>query len=682
MFNLQRLLVVLCAMSAGALLRAETNWLEAAKAARQLPTETFFSLPDIRQPRLSPDGSMIGFLFPHEGKMALGVFDRATKEASMVVEGKDESIFGFLWKGNKRLVFYADVGGNESFFVGATDLKGKRVIRIVESQIYEYANSSFGGMINDLQFDENRVLVSGRFVNDRRETRIVPGSTTDDFVVAKVNVKNRGLSPVYTYRASEVTNYVVSDQEGNIRFRGLYKFEEGVPTTFVQYRADNKSSWKDIRSFPVHGYRETWELLNFNRDGRFLYLISREEHDRGALHAFDTATLTLGPALFVPEEGEILSPIMSRNGYDLRGVSYETDRVHYHWFDKGADRGKLQRSLEAAFPGMDVQFVSFSDDERIALIHVGSDQEAGVYFVLDRDRGSLDQFERARKVPAALMRPMEPIKYTSRDGLEIHGYLTRPWSSESGKPVPMIVNPHGGPFGVRDSWGFNPEVQFLASRGYAVLQINYRGSGGYGLEFLNKGARQWGRDMQNDLTDGVEWAIAEGIADKNRIAIYGASYGGYATLAGLTLTPELYACGINYVGASDLEITFKARGEDAFMRANDFSYRETWVGDSQEYRDATSPVNHVANIRVPSFHAYGMKDPRVVIDHWERLEPELKKHGKIYESMVEKRQGHGFRDEDASVGFYGRMEPFLAKYLTPEVDVQIGGSEVVEMPLK
>ena len=411
-------------------------------------------------------------------------------------------------------------------------------------------------------------------------------------------------------------------------------------------------------------------------------MISREEHDLGALHIFDTDTLTLGPALFVPEEGEILSPIMSRDGYDLRGVSYETDRVHYHWFEQGADRGKLQRSLEAAFPGMDVQFVSFSDNECIALIHVGSDQEAGVYFVLDRDKGSLDQFERARKIPAALMRPMEPIKYTSRDGLEIHGYLTRPWSSESGNPVPMIVNPHGGPFGVRDRWGFNSEVQFLASRGYAVLQINYRGSGGYGLEFLNKGARQWGRDMQNDLTDGVKWAIAEGIADQNRIAIYGASYGGYATLAGLTLTPELYACGINYVGASDLEITFKARGQHAFMRANDFSYRETWVGDSKEYRDVTSPVNHVANIRVPSFHAYGVKDPRVVIDHWERLEPELKKHGKVYESMVEKRQGHGFRDEDASVGFYGRMEPFLAKYLTPEVDVQIGFSEVVELPLK
>ncbi|MBT5903393.1 MAG: S9 family peptidase [Opitutaceae bacterium] len=587
----------------------------------------------------------------------------------------------FLWKGDKRLVFFADVGGNESFFIGSTDLKGKRVVRIVESQIYERLNSSAGGMVSGLRFDEDRVLVSGMFVSSTRG-RVSSGSTTDNPVVAKVNVKNRGLSTVYSYSDNEIVTGVVSDDAGNVRFRMVYELDGGVPTTVWQHREDLKNSWKEVRRFPVHGYREMWTPLNFNRDGRFMYLISREEHDLGALHAFDTATLSLGPALFVPTEGEIRSPIMSRDGYDLRGVSYETDRVHYHWFEKGADREKLQRSLEAAFPGMDVQFVSFSDNERIGLIHIGSDREAGVYFVLDRDKGSLEQFERVRKIDPGLMRPMEPIQYTSRDGLEIHGYLPRPWSAESGKPVPMIVNPHGGPFGIRDSWGFNPEVQYLASRGYAVLQINYRGSGGYGLDFLNRGARQWGRDMQNDLTDGVNWAIAEGIADKNRVAIYGASYGGYATLAGLTLTPELYACGINYVGASDLEITFKARGQDAFTLANDFSYRETWVGDSQEYRDATSPVNHVANIQVPSFHAYGVKDPRVVIDHWERLEPELKKHGKVYESMVEKRQGHGFRDEEASVGFYGRMEPFLAKYLTPEVDVQIGSSEVVELPAR
>ena len=582
MFTLQRLLVAILAAVAGASLYAQTDWLEAAKSARQLPTETFIGSPDVRQPRLSPDGSKIALLFPHEGKMALGLFDRS--------------------------------------------------------------------------------------------------SLPDGAVVARVNVRNRGIASIYTIARRVRHSNLITDQQGRLRFRVIFEKMEGAMVNTWQHRPDDKSGWAHVAQFPMNPYAEMWTPLFFNRDGRFLYVLSREENDRGAVHVFDTDTLTLGPALFVSPEGEAVSVVASRDGYTVRGVVYESDKAHYHWFEEGADRAKLQASIEAAFPGMEITFMSFSDDEKVALIHVGSDREAGVYFVLDRSAGSLVQFNRVREVPTPLMRPMEPIQFISRDGLTIHGYLTRPWTAESGQPVPMIVNPHGRPFGVRDSWGFNSEVQFLASRGYAVLQINYRGSGGYGQDYVGKGARQWGREMQHDLTDGVKWAIAEGIADEDRVAIYGASYGGYATLAGLTLTPELYACGINYVGASDLEITFKNRGADAFMNSKDYDGRDIWVGATQEYRDATSPVNLVANIQVPSFHAFGQKDPRVVIDHWERLEPELKKHGKIYESMVEKKQGHGFRDAETSVGFCGRVEPFLAKYLTPEVDIQIGESEVMQMP--
>ena len=235
---------------------------------------------------------------------------------------------------------------------------------------------------------------------------------------------------------------------------------------------------------------------------------------------------------------------------------------------------------------------------------------------------------------------------------------------------------------MRDSWGFNPEVQFLASRGYAVLQVNYRGSGGYGREFLNKGKQQWGRAMQDDLTDAVKWAIAQGYADPARVAIYGASYGGYATLVGLTLTPELYRCGVNYVGASDLDITFKNRGDDAYTTADDFSYQREWVGATAEWRAATSPVNFVQNIRVPSLHAYGEKDPRVRIDHWSRLEAQLKKFGKPYESVTQKRQGHGFREEKASLGFYGTLEKFLAEHLGPAGNVKVGETKVIELPAK
>jgi dipeptidyl aminopeptidase/acylaminoacyl peptidase len=217
-----------------------------------------------------------------------------------------------------------------------------------------------------------------------------------------------------------------------------------------------------------------------------------------------------------------------------------------------------------------------------------------------------------------------------------------------------------------------------------VLQPNYRGSGGYGREFINKGRYQWGRAMQDDLTDAVKWAIAQGIADPDRVAIYGASYGGYATLAGLELTPELYRCGVNYVGAADLEITFKNRGDDAYRRDGDFSYQEEWVGPTAAYRAATSPINLVDQIRVPSLHAYGEKDPRVKFDHWTRLKAQLEKYGKVYEAVGQKKQGHGFRDETASLGFYARLEKFLAENLAPErkTNVEIGNTKVIDMPAK
>jgi dipeptidyl aminopeptidase/acylaminoacyl peptidase len=276
---------------------------------------------------------------------------------------------------------------------------------------------------------------------------------------------------------------------------------------------------------------------------------------------------------------------------------------------------------------------------------------------------------------------MEPITYTARDGLAIHGYLTRPANS-AGKRVPLVIHPHGGPFGIRDIWGFDGDAQFLASRGYAVLQPNYRGSGGYGRAFIDKGRQQWGRAMQDDLTDAVKWAIGQGIADPQRVAIYGASYGGYAALAGVTLTPELYRCAVNYVGAADLEITFKNRGDDAWMRNDDFSYHREWVGPTPAYRAATSPINFIDRIRVPTLHAYGEKDPRVKIDHWTRLEPALQAAHKPYEFIREPRQGHGFRDAQASIRFYTKLEEFLATNLAPEGDVKIGRERVIEMPAR
>jgi dienelactone hydrolase len=669
----------------------------AAEAPPPIPLKDFFGLPNVRAPKLSPDGKKIAFLFPHEQRLALGLFDRETKESRMILRGEDESLWLFFWKGNDRIVFEADVAGNESFFIGATDLTGRNIRRLAESQrLEDNLTGTFGLLVSPLPADPDRIMLAGLAADNADDALYLGG----EFSVARVNIRNKARSPLYDFKPSDrlapLGNglALVADHAGALRIKGRLDGRQLV----WEHRLDDGHEFREIARHPFHGYREQWQPLFFAKDNVTLYLISREEHDRGALYTLNTRTLQRSPALFVPPEGEIDDPLarepsaavmLNDEGDKLLGVAYTSDRLHYRWFD--AEREALQQKLEATFRGCEVRITSTADDGKVMLVHVTHDREPGAYFLLDQKAGSLTLFKRVRDLDPARLRPMEQVTYRARDGLEIHALLTRPAGAEppspgSGAPrgrrVPLIIHPHGGPFGIRDYWGFNNEVQFLASRGYAVLQPNYRGSGGYGRAFLDRGKQQWGRAMQDDLTDAVQWAVAQGLADPARVAIYGASYGGYAALAGVTLTPELYCCGVNYVGAADLDITFKNRGDDAWTRAGEFSYQTEWVGPTAEYRAATSPVNFVERIRVPTLHAYGEKDPRVKIDHWTRLEPQLRKFGKPYEVIEEKKQGHGFRDERASLKFYERLEKFFADYLAPEGRVKVGDTKVIEMPAK
>jgi len=262
------------------------------------------------------------------------------------------------------------------------------------------------------------------------------------------------------------------------------------------------------------------------------------------------------------------------------------------------------------------------------------------------------------------MAAIKPIQYRSRDGLAINGYLTLPLENV-GTNLPMIVVPHGGPW-VRDRWRFDPMVQFLANRGYAVLQMNFRGSTGYGLKFESAGFKDWGGKMQDDITDGVRWAISQGIANPDRIAIFGTSYGGYAALMGLITTPQLYKCGISYAGVTDINALIRGmrfRGEFG----NDIE--QVWLERVGDYRsdrkhlDAISPVRLVEKIQAPVLLAYGGRDPKVKVEEGRDLAKALKKKHKKFELIIEPDEGHGFHSERAQTNLFNRVELFLKENL-------------------
>ena len=295
----------------------------------------------------------------------------------------------------------------------------------------------------------------------------------------------------------------------------------------------------------------------------------------------------------------------------------------------------------------------------------------GAFHLLDLKSGRLEWLaDRAPWIKPAEMSPVQPVRYKARDGLEIPAYLTVPRGS-AGKRVPLVVVVHGGPWIHGENGAFDPEAQFFASRGYAVLQPNFRGSTGYGWKHLSAAFRQWGLAMQDDITDGVRWAVEQGIADGERVCIYGASYGGYAALMGLAKTPELYRCGVNYVGVTDIATMLTATWSD-FAYSDFIAYvSKDMIGDAS--RDAAalaavSPAKQAAKIRAPVLMAYGAADRRVPLVHGNLMKSALDAAGKKYEWIVMDGEGHGFRKPENRDAFYGAVERFLRAHLNPKAD--------------
>jgi len=417
--------------------------------------------------------------------------------------------------------------------------------------------------------------------------------------------------------------------------------------------------------------------LGFETSSQRVYVAALSPQKRWAIYPFDPAKGVLGVALVADPEYDIIPerdtvgyqgvalarPVFSRNRPEMIGAYYVTDKPQVRWFDD--DYARYQRIIDRALPDTFNLITGSSKDDRLMLVLSFSDRDPGTYFVYDRVEKSLTLVATCMNwIKPEQMAAMNPIQYPARDGLIIHGYLTYPSTGRREK-LPLVVMPHGGPW-VRDVWGYDPLVQMLASRGYAVLQMNYRGSPGYGQEFRDRGLREVGGAIQNDIEDGVRWTIQQGVADPRRIAIVGGSFGGYAALFALGHNPELYRCGISLAGVTDWPAIFERLSESQAKIARQFWIEEFGdPGTNQVDLRAISPVNFADKITAPVLLIQGKEDYVVPPKQAREMVAALKKAGRPPEAVFLNDVGHGLRTEEARVEAFKSIAAFLEKNLRP-----------------
>ena len=611
------------------------NKKEADKISK-LSMEDFFRNPDKSSFSISPNGLNIAYMKPWEqGDRMMNIYVKSinSNEEYRLTNASERSIYGFGWISDERIAYVQDKGGDENLRIYAVNIDGSNEVNLtpfdnVKSQI-----------IDDLEDDPN-------------------------FIIVGLNIRNPQVHDAYRLDVHSGELTMLAENPGNISSwmtdnNGVLRIattSDGVNTSIL-YRENED---QDFQSILTTNFKESVSPLFFTFDNKKLYVSSNRGRDKSAIYTFNLQTAKEDSLIFEHLEVDVYNLMKSRKRQVITGVSYTTDKTYRVFFDE--EREILQQKIEQKLPNLDVVISSSNKDETKSVVVAYSDKSRGTYYYYDTKEDKLIKLaDLSPWLNEKDMASMVPISYQSRDGLTINGYLTLPVGG-SGKNLPVVVNPHGGPW-ARDYWGFNPEVQYLANQGYAVFQMNFRGSTGYGREFWELSFKQWGKTMQDDITDGVNWLINEGIADPDRIAIYGASYGGYATLAGLTFTPDLYACGVDYVGVSNL-FTFIETIPPYWELYREMLYE--MVGHPEEDKDlltAGSPALNVEKITAPLFIAQGANDPRVKKSESDQMVEALKNQGVEVPYMVKENEGHGFYNEENRFDFYRAMTEFLDKHL-------------------
>lgn len=619
--------------------------------ANPIPVSDFYKRPPMTGFQLSPNGKYLAAVVPIGQRRNVAVIDLETRKAWPVTSITKQDIGGFVWASDDRLLFFLDNEGNESRGIFAVDRDGKNpkmLIEPPESQIRAGRFEVLGAdIVSLMENDPERVLISVSRIQDEG---IVQDIETLNIYTGKRlrKIKNPG----------KITSWI-ADRNGEVI--GAVRVD-GVETSFLFRDGESKEfeEWSRSRTG-----QPSWSPSYISQNREKWYVSSRLDaagnaRDKAAIFRFDPKTRKIGELVYEHPDVDVGGVLGSRVADDMIGVSYSADKPQQVIFDPTIKA--LQGTLKARFPDQQVFLSSASRDEQKMIFAVTSSTNPGRFFLFDRGKNAFEEL--ASVLPwlkESQLSPMKPLKIAARDGLMLPSYLTIPRQS-SGKNLPLVLMPHGGPR-ARDFYGFDPLVQIMANRGYAVLQVNFRGSVGYGLAFDKAGWREWGGAMQQDLIDALKWTIAEGIADPQRICIFGASYGGYATMMGLVQNPELFKCGINYVGVTDLPLLLRTIPRAWEPLREDIKLQ---IGEGKSdlaELEARSPTRFADRIKAPVLMAYGARDPRVVLEHARMMERELKKNSVPYELIVKKDEGHGYAKFDNQVEFGEKVAAFLDKHI-------------------
>lgn len=627
--------------------------LPAVEPPPRLPVETFFKNPQRASMSLSADGRYITALAPFNGRMNAFIVDTKEVSGRWLTGFKDENVASVSWLNDERLLVTLEGTGKPVLATALFTVKkdGTDLKAIVEP---------FGG---------------GSVFRYTRVLDILPQAPDEILVVS--NERNADFPDVYRMRVNrpgkrmhvrnpgDITDWI-TDREGGVRL-GIAVSKDGLNTS-VRYRRAEDADWVTLATFRLGD--PSWTPLGFDADNQTLLVASDHEGDHTAIYRYNPEANRFIERLWHADGVTATGVVISGKHNRTVGVAV-SDEVHsaVHWLDPYY--AGIQRELDAAFPGQRVVFrpagrngtgPSDRDESRFIVITYSSARPPA-YHLLDAKAFKITLISESRPwINPEQMAKARPIEFTARDGRRITGYLTLP-PGRGEKNHALVLHPHGGPW-ARDEYGFNPELQYFANRGFAVLQVNYRGSAGLGRDLLMAGRKQFGQSMQNDLIDALQWAIAEGYADPKRVGVYGASYGGYATMVALTKTPELFQWGINYVGVVDLveHINWYKKVE----RDTAYNYWVEMVGDPRTEADMlreNSPIHFVDRIKVPLFVIHGTQDFQVSIEQTLMLRRSLDAAGVPYRTNIRKDEGHGYRKEENMIALYQEFDEFLAPFM-------------------